>query len=61
MSNKPINNAAPKIALKIKRAPVWPFATMIVLEQAISTLVERRTVQELSPPDVGRIQPLYRG
>jgi hypothetical protein len=33
MSTDPTNNTAPKISLKRKRAPVWPFATMGVLDR----------------------------
>jgi hypothetical protein len=57
MSGKPTDNAAKTILLKRKRAPVWPFTTRSVLEQAVATLVERGNVQELSPPDEWRIHP----
>ena len=57
MSGKPTDNAAKTISLKRKRAPVWPFTTRSVLEQAVATLVERGNVQELSPPDEWRIHP----
>jgi hypothetical protein len=57
MSGKPIDNAATMISLKRKRAPVWPFSTRSVLEQAIAIMVERGTIQELSPPEGWRIHP----
>ncbi len=57
MSLKPFSNAAPKISIKRKRAPVWPFATMGFLEQVITGLIDKGTVMELSPPDEWRIHP----
>jgi hypothetical protein len=57
MSCKPNDNAATPISLKRKRAPVWPFTTRSVLEHAVTTLIERGTVQELSPLDEWRIHP----
>jgi hypothetical protein len=57
MSGKPFDNATTTISLKRKRALVSPFTTRLVLEHAIATLVERGTVQELSPPDEWRIHP----
>jgi hypothetical protein len=57
MSGKPTDNAAKTISLKRKRAPVWPFTTRSVLEQAVATLVERGNVRELSPLDEWRIHP----
>jgi len=58
MSPKPFSNVAPKISIKRKRAPVWPFATRGILEQAITGLIDKGTVLELSPPDEWRIHPL---
>jgi hypothetical protein len=57
MSNKPCANAATKIPLKRKRAPVWPFATRPILEQALTALIEFGTVRELTPPGEWRIHP----
>ena len=57
MSAKPIDNASKKIALKRKRAPVWPLATRVSLEQAVSALAEQGHIREFSPPDVWRIHP----
>ena len=57
MSPKPVSNAAPKISIKRKRTPVWLFATMGILEQAITGLIDKWTVMELSPPDEWRVHP----
>ena len=57
MSIKPFPNAAPKISIKRKRAPVWPFATRGVLEQALSGLKDKGIVLELKPPSEWRIHP----
>jgi hypothetical protein len=55
MFPKPFPNATPKISIKRKRAPVWPFATKGILEQAITGLVNKGTILELSPQEVWRI------
>jgi hypothetical protein len=62
MFPKPLSNAAPKIAIKRKRALVWPFATRTTLEQAISNLINKGTVEEPTHSP-GRMahSPLYRG
>ena len=57
MSTKPFFNAAPKIAIKMKRAPVWPFATRGVLEQALSGLNDKGIILELQIPNEWRIHP----
>jgi hypothetical protein len=57
MSPKPFPNAAPKISIKRKRAPVLPFATIGALEHAISCLIDKGTVMELSPPSEWRVHP----
>ena len=57
MSANLFTNAAPKIAIKRKRTPVWPFATRATLEQAISGLIANGSVRELEPPDEWRIHP----
>ena len=57
MSPKPYPNAAPKIAIKRKRAPVWHFATRGVLEQALSDLIDKGVVLELQTPNEWRIHP----
>jgi hypothetical protein len=57
MFPKPFSNAAPKIAIKRKRTHVWPFATRATLERAISGLVDKGTVEKLTPPDEWRIHP----
>ena len=49
MFGKPTIDASSTITLKRKRAPVWPFSTRPVLEQAIAIMVERGTLYELSP------------
>jgi hypothetical protein len=50
MPLKPFPNAAPKISIKRKKAPVWPFANKGTLEQAIADLIDKGSVRELSPP-----------
>jgi hypothetical protein len=57
MSPKPFPKAAPKISIERKRAPVKPFATRGALEQAITGLVDKGTVMELSPPTEWRAKP----
>jgi len=57
MSPKPYPNAAPKIAIKRKRAPVWPLASRGILEQALSGLIDKGSVLELQTPDERRINP----
>ena len=57
MSLKPFSNAAPKISIKRKRAPVWPFATRGILELAITGLIDKGTIRELSPPSELRVHP----
>jgi len=57
MSFKPFPNAAPKISIKRKRAPVWPFATRGTLELAITGLVDKGTVRELSTLSEWRVHP----
>ena len=57
MSNKSPINATKTITLKRKRAPLWPFTTRPILEQALATLIDRGTVQELSPLDEWRVHP----
>jgi hypothetical protein len=57
MFPKPFPNAAPKIAIKKKRASVWPLATKGVLEQALTGLFDRGTIIECSPPNEWRIHP----
>jgi hypothetical protein len=48
MFPNPFPNASPKIAIKRKRAPVWPLATRGYLEQALTGLIDKGTVLELS-------------
>jgi hypothetical protein len=55
MSKQLVENVPIKI--KRKRAPVWPFATRSLCEQAVKLLIEEELVRELSPPDVLRIHP----
>ncbi len=55
MSKQPIKNVSFKI--KRKRAPIWPFATRNLCEQAIKLLIKENLVRELSPPDDWRIHP----
>ena len=57
MSDKPIENAAKKISIKRKRAPVWPFATRATLERAVHGLVDQGIISELSPRDEWRVHP----
>jgi len=57
MSTKPISKAAPKIAIKRKRAPIWSFATRGVLEQALSGLIDKGIVFELQTSSEWRIHP----
>jgi len=57
MSLKPFPKAAPKISIKRKKAPVWPFATRGTLEQAIADIIDKGPVRELSPPSEWRIHP----
>jgi len=57
MHGKPIINASTTITLKRKRSPVWPFSTRPVLEQALAILIDKGTVQELSPPTNGESIP----
>jgi hypothetical protein len=57
MSPEPFPNAAPKIAIKRKRASVWPFATRGVLEQALSGLIDKGIVLELQTHNEWRIHP----
>jgi hypothetical protein len=45
------DNAPKKIAIKRKRAPVWPLATRPVLESATTTLVERGIIREMHVTD----------
>ena len=42
------SNAASKISIKRKKAPVWLFAIRGILEQAIIGLVDKGTFLELS-------------
>ncbi len=57
MSSKPIDYAAATITIKRKRAPVWPFATRGLLEEAITVLIEAGRIRELDDPDGWRIHP----
>ena len=57
MSTKPFPNAAPKISITRKRAPVWPFATRATLEYTITGLIVKGIVRELEPSDEWRIHP----
>jgi hypothetical protein len=57
MSPKPFPNASPKIEIKRKKSPVWLFATRGVLEQALTGLIDKGKVLELSPPNEWRIHP----
>ena len=57
MSTKPFPDAAPKITIKRKRAPVWPFATRGVLEQARKGLKDKGIVLELQTPNDWRVHP----
>ncbi len=59
MSKQPIkNHAVPSSSTpKRKRAPVWPFATRSLCEQALLVLIGEGTIEELSPPDEWRIHP----
>jgi len=57
MSPKPFPIAAPKIAIKRKRYPVWPFATRGVIEQDLSGLIDKGTVLEFQTPSEWRILP----
>jgi hypothetical protein len=52
MSKQPQDNANSGIvALKRKRAPEWPFATMAQCEEVISSLTSEEVLQELNPHD----------
>jgi hypothetical protein len=57
MPVEPFPNAAPKITIKRKRAPVWPFATRAVLEQTLTGLKDKGIVLELQSPNDWRVHP----
>ncbi len=58
MSKKPHDNVDTVAAsLKMKRAPMWPFATRARCEEVLSSLTAEGTLQEFSPPDQWRINP----
>ena len=44
MSLKPFPNAAPKISIKRKRAPVCPFANRGTFEKVIADLIDKGSV-----------------
>ncbi len=52
MSKQPQDNAnSINVALKRKRAPVWPFATKAQCEEILSSLTSEGLLQKLNPPD----------
>jgi hypothetical protein len=53
----PFPNAALKIPIKRNIAPVWSLATIGVLEQVLTGLIDKGTVIECSPPNAWRIHP----
>jgi len=55
MSKQPIDHASLKI--KIKRAPVYLFATRTMCEHVIKILDDDELVKELSPPEKWRNLP----
>jgi hypothetical protein len=59
MSKQPQDNAITiNVALKRKRAPVWPSATRAQCEEVIISLITAEGIlQEFSPPDKWRINP----
>ena len=58
MSKQPQGNVNPiNLALKRKKAPVWPSASRAQCEEALLSLAGEGLIQELNPPDVWRIHP----
>ncbi len=52
MSKQPHDNAISiNIALKRKRAPVWPYVTRAQCEEVLPSLTSEGLLQELNPPD----------